>query len=68
MTELSEAEVERFTVYLEKEVASMEELTKQMEKLQGVPTDMIKLFSTEAAAYRIVIKRLRSSEIHILRV
>lgn len=64
MINLSQQEIEKFTLWLEQEADSNDAVCKQMMTLNtgaGL-VDLIQRNKVEAAAYRIVARRFRSTE------
>ena len=59
---LSDQERKRFIEYLEVEVYSAEGIVTQMEKLPGVPKQLIEQNQRLAAACKVLIKQLGSGE------
>jgi hypothetical protein len=60
---LSDAERERFAAYLERDAVSSEGIAEQMQKLGGPVIEPLRQqVLAEAAACRIIAKKLRSTE------
>jgi hypothetical protein len=62
MITLSQQEMDKFAVWLEQEAESSEGAARQMEALK-VPEIVSRKFKAEAAAYRIVAGRLKTTEV-----